>query len=274
MKKKKILITAGGTGGHLFPAQGLAQELFESEDPPSILFAGGGLKTSPYFDREQFRFHEIEAAPLPGKPYSQAIGRLFKIGKGFWQALSLLKDYQPDLVVGFGSYYTVPILLASRFLKIPYLLHEANSIPGKANRLFSQSALCTGLHFPAAAPFLKGPTCEVGMPLRSGYRLDQIAKEESLKHFGLTAEKPVLLVFGGSQGAQGINACMKKALSLWRNPFQIIHLTGTQQTADEYSHLYREAKWSACVKAFEKQMQFAWRAADFFYWKGRSLHSC
>jgi UDP-N-acetylglucosamine--N-acetylmuramyl-(pentapeptide) pyrophosphoryl-undecaprenol N-acetylglucosamine transferase len=265
MSNKRILIAVGGTGGHIFPALGFAQELKKENDPPSILFAGGGLAANPFFDRTLFPFKEVSAAPLSVKEPVKCLKNLMTLSKGVWQSIWLLKEYRPDVLVGFGSFYTMPLLTAARFLKVPIILHEANSIPGKANKYFAPLAWRTGIHFPSTASLLKGKAVEVGMPLRSGYQLDLVSREEAFAYFQLDPQKPVLLVFGGSQGAQAINASMKIAAGKWqKKSFQVIHFTGNKESAEEFGKLYASHHLKACVKPFESQMQLAWRAADLF----------
>ncbi|MBA2369195.1 MAG: undecaprenyldiphospho-muramoylpentapeptide beta-N-acetylglucosaminyltransferase [Candidatus Protochlamydia sp.] len=265
MSAKRILIAVGGTGGHIFPALGFAQELRNEIDPPSVLFAGGGLAANPFFDRSLFPYKQISAAPLSGKNLIKCLKNVMALSQGVWQSIWLLKEFRPDVVVGFGSFYTMPLLTAARLLKVPIILHEANSIPGKANKFFAPSAWRIGIHFPSTASLLKGKTVEVGMPMRSGYKLNQISKEEALGYFELESQKTVLLVFGGSQGAKGINAIMKLAAIKWQNgAFQIIHFTGNQESAEEFKELYATHHIKACVKPFENQMHLAWRASDLF----------
>ncbi|WP_052354939.1 undecaprenyldiphospho-muramoylpentapeptide beta-N-acetylglucosaminyltransferase [Candidatus Protochlamydia sp. R18] len=266
---KRFMITAGGTGGHIFPAQGLAQELIKKTFSSSILFVAGGLSTNKYFDRSIFPFQEISASPLFSKNPFKLLKGVFNLLRGVWQSIRIIRKFKPDVVVGFGSYYTVPPLLAAKILRIPIVLHEANSIPGKANKWLASMAWRVGIHFPFTATLLKGNTIEVGMPLREGYQLDQIDKIEALSYFGLSKNNSTLLVFGGSQGALAINRLMRNLANTWKNtPIQIIHITGSIQEADDLKIFYANYQVKASVKAFEKNMHLAWRAAEVFI--GRS----
>jgi len=267
MAIKRVLITAGGTGGHLYPAQGLAQQLIKKLDPSAVLFVAGGLNTSRYFDRTAFAFQEVACHPLVTKNPIKFLKGLNCLVKGMMQSRQILKNYQPDVVVGFGSYYTVSTLLAAKSLGIPILLHEANSIPGQANQWLSKLAHTVALHFPSTASLMKGkaPCIEVGLPLREGYSLEAVNKNEALNYFQLGEERQTWLVCGGSQGARAINDLMKQVLPIL-NPqnIQVIHLTGDPQASEELKICYANAQIPACVKPFEKRMDFAWRAADAF----------
>jgi UDP-N-acetylglucosamine--N-acetylmuramyl-(pentapeptide) pyrophosphoryl-undecaprenol N-acetylglucosamine transferase len=252
---KRILITAGGTGGHLYPAQGLAQQLVNHD----ILFVAGGLGTNRYFDRSVFPFKEVACHPL-----NQVKGWLSLL-KGVWQSWKIIRHYQPDVVVGFGSYYTVATLLAAKFAKVPIVLHEANSIPGKANQWFAPYAKAIGVHFPSTISLLKGKVVEVEMPLRAGYERSCIAREAALRYFEMNETEPVLLIFGGSQGAKTLNQWIQRWLKKSANWIgQCIHLTGDESIVSALQSAYIENGIKACVKSFETHMQFAWRAADFF----------
>ncbi len=270
MPTKRILITAGGTGGHLYPAQALAQQLMRQSGASNVLFVAGGLGTNRYFDRNCFSFREIACSPLLSRNLLKSFKGMTNLFKGFKESVAILKDYRPDVVVGFGSYYTVPTLLAARWLKIPIVLHEANSIPGRANKWLAPLAACIGLHFPLTAAFFKkGKTVEVGLPLREGYHLKAVSKEAALTYYGLSAQRTTLLICGGSQGARAINQLIEQCLPVLRRlSLQIIHLTGDADTALALTALYASQHIPANVKAFESQMQMAWCAADGFV--GRS----
>ncbi len=134
--KRRVLIAAGGTGGHLFPAQQLAKIL-----DADIQFAGYKIGTSPFFEREKIAYTEIVAHPL-------SKGFVFAVWKGFWQAIQAIRLFAPDVVVGFGSYHVFPVLLASIFLRKKLVLFEANCKMGKVNRFFSFFADRIASQFP------------------------------------------------------------------------------------------------------------------------------
>lgn len=267
MSVKRILITAGGTGGHVFPAQGLAQQLAAHKQSSNVLFVAGGLKKNRFFDHNQFSFEEIACSPILSKNPFKMLKGCVHLLKGFAQSRQILKKFQPDVVVGFGSYYTVSTLLAARSLKIPIILHEANSVPGKANQWLSYFAQTVALHFPSTASLLKKNThcVEVGLPLRQGYERYLINKEEALIHFNLSPGRQTWLVCGGSQGAKAINRLIEETLpDISSLPIQFIHLTGHSEDCERLQKCYEAYQIPACVKPFESQMQLAWRAADTF----------
>jgi UDP-N-acetylglucosamine--N-acetylmuramyl-(pentapeptide) pyrophosphoryl-undecaprenol N-acetylglucosamine transferase len=269
MQAKRVLISAGGTGGHLYPAQALAQQLLKQALPSDVLFVAGGLGNNRYFDRNSFSFQEIVCSPLLSSHPKKWLKGAIHLFKGIKQSLVILKNYQPDVVVGFGSFYTVPILLAAKWLKIPIVLHEANSIPGRANKWLASLATYVAINFPSSATFFKRKTIEVGLPLREGYQLSAITKEKALEYYGLSSQLKTLLICGGSQGARTINKLIEECLPVFQKlSLQIIHLTGDSAMATHLGSLYALHQIQAQVKVFEPQMQMAWRAADAFL--GRS----
>lgn len=261
---KKVVITVGGTGGHVYPAMALAKQLIKANI--DVVFVGGGLKQNRYFDKEQFAFLEVSCGSLSFSKPLTSLRNLGRIVKGIWSSLKFFKKHKPNLVIGFGSYHTFPTLIAAKPARIPIILHEANRIPGRVNRLFSPIVKFTGVHFSDTAKMLKGKAIEIPIPLREGYHLGTVSKQEAKKSYGLDESLPALLVFGGSLGAQSLNTLVTGAVKhlpgTIRKQFQIIHIAGTEAQADSLTKTYAELQIKACVKAFEKRMDIAWQAAD------------
>ena len=261
---KKILIATGGTGGHIYPAVALAQQFMCEHPNGEVLFVGGGLSQNRYFDPESFNFCTVSCGAFTKKFPIALLKSCLNIGKGVWQSRAIIRDFEPDVAVGFGSYYSFPPLIAAKLESVPIILHEANSVPGKVNRLLAPWAEAVGVHFPKTIDLLKGNCTEVGMPLRQGFRRGMIDSNQARNHFGLRPNISTLLAFGGSQGAQTINNKVFGALKLLsdRMSLQIIHVAGEVAAADHLRKAYAEAGIVACVKAFENRMDIAWQAAD------------
>ena len=258
---KKILISAGGTGGHIYPALSLASQLKHAKQ--EVLFCGGNLEENRYFDKQAFSYRSVKCGSFLSKSPWQLLRNGMSILKGILQSRQYIKTFNPDLVVGFGSFYTFPTLLAAQSLGIPIILHEANSIPGKVNRLLSPYAEATGVHFPETIKLLKGKSIEVGMPLREGFKKGVKTKQEACAYFGLNEEIPTLLIFGGSQGAKSINQLGSEAiLKYFQGKIQVVHITGSEKIVGELKQRYQEKGIKACVKDFESKMNYAWQAAD------------
>lgn len=265
--KKKIVITSGGTGGHIFPAAALGQQLRESFPHIEITFIGGNLAQNPFFEDKSFLVKSVSCATINLKKIFTLPKDLCKIALGIKQTCQLFRLNRPDLIIGFGSFYTFPVLAAARLLKIPFILHEANSLPGKVNRIFSPYALYTGFHFPSTLKHLKGKTKEVGIPLRKGFTKGHHSSKEAWDYFQLNHQKKTLLIFGGSQGAKGINRLVKEAIctepDFFKIHFQVIHILGKGEDVRAWKDLYTQQGIYSVVKSFEDRMELAWQAADF-----------
>lgn len=260
---KKILIAVGGSGGHVFPAFSLAQKLKSQSEDLEIVFAGGGLGDNKFIDRRAFRCVDIPCGKvLTRNPWQMLFGAV-EMGRGILHSRELLQELNPDLVVGFGSYHSFPLLAAAKLSSRPFVLHAADSIPGKVVRLFSRWALCTGIHFPEASNHLKGLTLRVGIPLREHLSKGAVTKEQAAAYYGLDPLKPIILVFGGSQGARRLNNLLIEALPHLsnRNSCQFLHFAGREDAVASLERGYAAHQITAHVKAFETRMDFAWNAA-------------
>lgn len=261
---KRLLITVGGTGGHIYPALSLAQQIRKKLPSTHLLFVGGMLAENRFFEKQPFDVRSVECGKLIlNHPVSFA-SNLFKMTKGVVQSRQLIKQYVPDLVVGFGSYHTFPLLLASYFASIPFILHEANSIPGKVNRLLSRFSQATGVFFPESASALRGNILSVKMPLREEYHYNCCSKEAARLELGLESSLQTVLVFGGSQGAHTLNSKCCDVLSKYTpKDWQILHIAGHGEKRDSILSSYHQAGIKCLVKTFEDRMNLAWKAADF-----------
>ncbi len=257
--KWRCVITAGGTGGHLFPAQALATMLQKADI--DVVCMGSGLHVSPYFAQENYCYKEVAAGKFSKHPLKLLQG-LWQMSKGVTQSISYLRSYRPHLVVGFGSYHTAPVLAAARCLKVPIILHEANAQPGKVNRLFSRSALWTGVFFEQASHKLRGASTHVTLPLRQPFiEQGRLSKGEAVAHYGLDPHKKTIVVFGGSQGARRLNEVLLKAAPHFpKHLVQVIHYTGGD--AAYTKNVYDKAGLFSFVSSFEKNMARAYAAAD------------
>lgn len=252
-KKLKVIISVGGTGGHVIPAMTLAQELAGEADS---LFVGGKLGENRYFSKESFPFRTVSCSP-------SSVRGIYRNILGVWESLKILRKERPDLVVGFGSYHSFPTLVAAKLLRIPLFLHESNSIPGRVNRWLSPYAEMTALQFPGAAGRLRGKSVEVLPPLRKGYSRQEVDRKQALAYFSLKEGVPTILIFGGSQGAMAINKLFLEAAK-GLDGVQVIHLTGSLKWTKRLQEEYKRCGIAAFVAPYEENMQFAWALADLF----------
>jgi UDP-N-acetylglucosamine--N-acetylmuramyl-(pentapeptide) pyrophosphoryl-undecaprenol N-acetylglucosamine transferase len=261
---KKVVFAAGGTGGHLFPAQALAQQLLKTQDI-ELLFAAAKLSDNAYFDKTKFAFKDIQSTtPFRGS-LLKAFTSIRTILKGIRESMQLLDQQKPDIVVGFGSFHSFPVLCAAVLKRIPIVLFESNAIPGKVVRLFSKQALFTGIFFAEAKKHLKGETIEVEIPKKELHAQSTISKSEARCALQLEPDRLTLLVFGGSQGAKKINSHILELVPLLHQqnlPFQLIHCTGNKETAETVTQLCKSLNIPCHAKEFEPRMDIAWSAAD------------
>ncbi|MBI3211947.1 MAG: glycosyltransferase [Simkania negevensis] len=141
----QVIIAAGGTGGHIFPAQALAVELMQKEERIEIIFMSARLRENLYFRKEAFKFREISSA-TPFKKSPLAILKSFgSIFKGMFQSFAYFIKKRPKLVIGFGSFYSFPVIFAAKVLFIPIVLFESDVYPGRVNRLCCRFADLTAV---------------------------------------------------------------------------------------------------------------------------------
>ena len=261
MKERCIWIAVGGSGGHIFPAQVCAQELKALYPHLQLVFIGEGLKKNPFFDSSSVSYFDISSATFSLKTLWRSPVALFKIVKGLKQSRKLMKMLQPDVVVGFGSFHSLPPLCAALLQRIPYVLFEPNCTLGRVNRIFAKKA--SKLFFSLkeqehnAAEAVKMPLC----PLR----LEKISKHEAKAFYGLDPAKPVILIFGGSQGALTMNHLVLEALEILGSKacgFQVLHCIGENTEKGLFQKRYADLNIIAHVKTFEEKMHRAYSAAD------------
>ncbi len=256
----KVVICAGGTGGHLFPAIALAEQLQERDPELEVMFIGGRLQTTPWFARDRFSFREISCATISS--YRPAALYRFgtAIGTGIKESWRHIRAFEPDVAISFGSFYAFPAAVAARLARVPLILQASDAIPGKAIRMLSPFARVTALQFSEAADHLYGEKVRVRMPLKHERR---VSTAEARSFYGLGVNEPTILVFGGSQGAAALNQLMINSAEHLPKELQIIHLTGSANGVDEVLQAYRKKGLRAHVKPFESAMHLAWCAADF-----------
>ena len=259
---KHIVIAAGGTGGHLFPAQSLACELQASGDA-KILFLAKGLTANPRFNRDLYAYKDIASGPINAN-VKTLIFSSWNILKGTLQSILALKKFKADVVIGFGSYHSFPVLCAAKIMGIPIVLHEANSVPGKVNRIFSPYAAWTGVFFPDASKYLKGKVQPTDIPLRAEfYEHKKPNKKQAAAYYGLSDDATTILVFGGSLGAKKLNELAAASIcQLHKTNLQVLHFTGAIEASKHIQHQYLQAGITAVVREFEQQMPYAWALAD------------
>ncbi len=223
----KIVLTGGGTGGHLFPLIAVVKKIKDKVGPEAqFLYVGSGIPLErEVMEREEIPVQNIAAGKLRRYFSLQNFIDLFKIPWGVLQSLWILFRFMPDAIFSKGGYAAVPIVIAAWIYRIPVLIHESDAAAGLANRICGKLAKRVALAYPSAEKYFDSKKVAlVGNPVRETI-LDG-NKEAALAQFDFTTSKPVILVLGGSQGAQVINDAVVKILPQALRKVQIIHQTG------------------------------------------------
>ncbi|MCC5023555.1 MAG: UDP-N-acetylglucosamine--N-acetylmuramyl-(pentapeptide) pyrophosphoryl-undecaprenol N-acetylglucosamine transferase [Candidatus Synoicihabitans palmerolidicus] len=221
----EFIIACGGTGGHLAPGIALAEQLQARGHSSRLLISEKGIDATITAKYPQFRFEKIPGAPLIMDP--SGFGRfLVQQLRGLWFSLRLIRRTRPDMIVGFGGFTTAAIILGGRLMRVPVALYEANRVPGRAVRALARFA--KRVYVPRAVEMEEASQWKlrhVGLPVRSAIK--RMPRNLAANVFGLDAERPVVAVLGGSQGAQALNRWAEDAASqLARHGLQMLVVTG------------------------------------------------
>jgi UDP-N-acetylglucosamine--N-acetylmuramyl-(pentapeptide) pyrophosphoryl-undecaprenol N-acetylglucosamine transferase len=226
-----VVLAGGGTGGHIEPMLALADALRRRGEDVRITCLGTarGMETR-LVPARGYELRLIPPVPLPRKPTLDLLRVPGRVRRAVAETRALLAEVEADVVVGFGGYVALPAYLAARRAGTPVVVHEQNALPGLANRVGARLAARVAVTVPGT-PLHRGE--HVGMPLRRAISsLDRAAsRAEARAEFGLDADRPTLLVFGGSQGAQSLNrAAAGAADALTAAGVQVLHARGPKNT--------------------------------------------
>ena len=228
----RFLLAGGGTAGHTSPLLATADAL-RRRDPDTVVTALGtarGLETR-VVPAAGYPLELIPPVPLPRRPGAELARTPARLGGAFRATLEVLDRVRPDVVVGFGGYVSVPAYLAARRRRLPLVVHEGNALPGLANRLGARLTPYVATSFPGTPlPHAR----YVGLPVRRMIsELDRAAlRQEARAGFGLDADRPTLLVTGGSQGARRLNETVAEAApALAAAGIQVLHVVGPRGEA-------------------------------------------
>jgi UDP-N-acetylglucosamine--N-acetylmuramyl-(pentapeptide) pyrophosphoryl-undecaprenol N-acetylglucosamine transferase len=263
-----VLVASGGTGGHLFPALALAAELVRRNASTRVAFLGAGRITSGDAVLEAgFEWYPVPGRGLRRRSVLGLVPFALDLARGYVAARRLVRRLRPDVAVGFGNFGSVAPLVAAHRRGVAVIIHEANALAGKANRLLARYAQVLAVQFECAAAGLKlAPACRVeaiGMPVREAL-LHLPAKGEARRAYGLDENAFTLLVMGGSQGARRLNEVVCAALpqlEAVEPRVQIVHLSGRPDEAIARA-AYGSSNVRHTLRAFEPQMERAYAAAD------------
>ena len=267
----RYLISGGGTGGHIFPAVSIANELKQLDPEADILFIGANNRME--MERVPQAGYKIEGLPIRGfdrKNLLRNIPILIDLAKSMHIARRIVREFRPDVGVGVGGYASGAAMKVAAQMNIPILLQEQNGFAGVTNKLLKDNAAKICVAYDGMERFFpKEKIILTGNPVRQN--LKDGSRSEALKYFGLTPDKPVLLVIGGSLGARTINQSVIKDLDkLAETDIQVIWQTGKNYIAEcrkalqinDDRQTIQKGKALIWVSDFVTRMDLAYAAAD------------
>ncbi|MDU4959739.1 MAG: undecaprenyldiphospho-muramoylpentapeptide beta-N-acetylglucosaminyltransferase [Sporomusaceae bacterium] len=275
----RILISGGGTGGHIYPALAIVKALERLAEPAEIVFVGTqeGLE-SDIVPKEGYQLLTIQVGGLERRLSWRNVQTLARTLGGVWQSRAILRRFQPDIVIGTGGYVCGPVLLMASLLNIPSLIQEQNAIPGITNRILARFADRIAVGYAEAIPRFAATskTVVTGNPIRDDVMA--ISREQGQQELGLDPDKLTILISGGSRGAQSINKAaipVVKALAS-RPGIQLLHVTGK----NDYNNivgLYNQAgiepgkNGNISIRPYLYNMPHALAAADLAVFRAGAI---
>ncbi|MFT5699688.1 MAG: UDP-N-acetylglucosamine--N-acetylmuramyl-(pentapeptide) pyrophosphoryl-undecaprenol N-acetylglucosamine transferase [Desulforhopalus sp.] len=260
-KTIRLLLTGGGTGGHLFPAVATAQE-FEKQYPNTeVLFVGTNRKVdTKSLANYGYASKTIDCHGVKGKNPYQLLKAIVTLPRAYMQALKVIREFGPDIIVGVGGYVTGPVVSAAKTMGIPAVIHEQNSVPGLANRKLGAIVDRVCLSLPGSGKlFDQRKVVYTGNPVRAD--ILKLAKRNDQK----SSSKKTILVLGGSQGAQAINELIPKMAGMLdrevATSLKIIHQTGDKDV-EGVRRAYKDNNIEAQVEPFFREMNSVYKEAD------------
>ncbi len=264
---KKVLISGGGTGGHIFPAISIANEIKRRNPDTEILFVGAENRME--MEKVPAAGYKIIGLPVCGfdrKHLFKNVKVLFKLFKSMRMARKILKDFSPCMAVGVGGYASGPMLKAAQKMHIPTLIQEQNSYAGVTNKLLAAKADAICVAYDGMERFFpQEKIVKTGNPVRRNLIECALSRDEAITRLGLDPAKKTILVVGGSLGAKTINEGIKAGLGLLgekSDNLQVIWQTGKYYDANTREALERSKVKNVLRMPFIADMDVAYRAAD------------
>lgn len=266
----KIIISGGGTGGHVFPAISIANAIRAKNPAAEFLFVGALGKIE--MEKVPAAGYRVVGLPIAGlqrgfsrRALAANVKLPFLLFKSLFKSYRVLRDFRPHAAVGVGGYASGPLLWVSARMKIPYLLQEQNSFAGKTNQKLASRATRICVAYPEMERFFPASKIVLtGNPIRNNIRpATEVTKKEALDHFGLAPHLKTILVIGGSLGAGTLNTCLEAYLPEAKDrPVQIIWQCGRNGIGRAREVLTRYEQVPVYAHEFIERMDLAFAAAD------------
>ncbi|MFY0644606.1 MAG: undecaprenyldiphospho-muramoylpentapeptide beta-N-acetylglucosaminyltransferase [Bacteroidia bacterium] len=258
MKAPRVLVSGGGTGGHIFPAVAIANAIKEKYPASDIEFVGAkGRMEMEKVPAEGYKIHGLWISGLQRSLDWRNLILPFKLLSSLFKSFVLVKRFKPDITIGVGGYASGPLNYVSSSLGIPLLLQEQNSFPGLTNKLLKNKASCICVAYPGMDKYFTADKIVItGNPIRQNLASSDASKASALEHFGLDPSKKTVLIIGGSLGARSVNIGIEAHIENLQSDSQVLWQTGKSYGGETGS-------FEQGVKTiFIKRMDLAYRAAD------------
>lgn len=255
----RVLIAAGGTGGHIYPGIAVAKEVMRRDADSEVRFVGTerGLEAR-LVPKAGFDLSLIESAGLKNVSLAARLRGLLLLPKSFIAARRVIREFKPDIVIGAGGYVSGPVLLTAALMRVPTLVMESNALPGWTNRVLARFVDRATVSFEAALPYFRGKGVVTGNPVRREF-FDIPVRARDATRFSV-------LVFGGSQGARAINEAMVTALASLQSHREVLFITHQTGEADfeRVRKGYEDAGWAerSDVRRYIDDMVGSFAATD------------
>ena len=265
--KKRIILSGGGTGGHIYPAVAVAEALKRRfGDDAELLFVGAEGKME--MEKVPALGYRIVGLPIAGLQRRLDWHNLlvpFKVLRSLRLAHRTIRDFRADVVVGFGGYASAPVLWAAQRMGVPTVIQEQNSYAGVTNKILARGARCICTAYEGMERFFPADRIVLtGNPLRGRFSKEGADRTEALKYYGLRDDLPVVLVVGGSLGTRSLNEMMKHWIleTGGTAPVQVIWQTGKYYEREMQAFLAAHPAGHVWQGAFIERMDYAYAAAD------------
>ncbi|MCX5777299.1 MAG: undecaprenyldiphospho-muramoylpentapeptide beta-N-acetylglucosaminyltransferase [Candidatus Firestonebacteria bacterium] len=255
----KIMIAAGGTGGHIYPAIAFAREAAKKHE--TVFVGGKGGMEEKIVAAEGFRFLPIPAGKIIRRFTLQNIVNIANFIKGIFASGLAIRKEKPAVIIGFGGYVSAPVVIAGRFFRVPAALHEQNAIPGLTNKLLSKCASVVLASFTGTDNAFKGKVVFTGNPIRE--KLGSLTRAEARNLLKIQEGKKVVSIIGGSQGARSLNVIVYEALKKMQgDKLEVIWMTGEKDSLVYTAKLKEFGGLKVRISAFLSNMEEVYGATD------------
>ena len=259
----KYLMAGGGSGGHIFPAIAIAEEIKKLDSKAEVLFVGAkGRIEEKIVPSNNFKLVTIDISGFDRSDIKKNIGLPIKFILALRKCRQIIRDFEPDVAIGTGGFVCGPVIYAANRAEIPTLIQEGNSYAGQTIKFLSKRSGKVVINFEETRNYLKRKDniIRIPHPVRSSLRMTE--REKALEYFGLPADRKTVFIFGGSQGARGINTGIEKILKeLNESKLNIIWQTG-KSDFEKLNEKFKDLKDNVIILEFIDKIDLAYSAAD------------